>query len=114
MEAYLPEGLPESFLPSSVTELFHKDGYARLLIYIRTKPESTTAFKYSDEVSDIIKSYYPGEAYITGNTPATQDMETVLIPDYNLVNGLAYGVSILRFHSFKQAVQFHILNICAG
>ena len=103
MEAYLPEGLPESFLPSSVTELFHKDGYARLLIYIRTKPESTTAFKYSDEVSDIIKSYYPGEAYITGNTPTTQDMETVLIPDYNLVNGLAmiciFIVVAISFHS---------------
>ena len=103
IESYLPEGLPENFLPSSVTELFHKDGYARLLIYIRTKPESTTAFKYSDEVSDIIKSYYPGEAFITGNTPTTQDMEAVLIPDYNLVNGLAmlsiFVIVAISFHS---------------
>lgn len=103
IESYLPDGLPENFLPSSITELFHKDGYARLLIYIRTKPESTTAFKYSNEVSDLIKSYYPGEAYITGNTPTTQDMETVLVPDYNLVNALAmisiFVVVAISFHS---------------
>lgn len=105
MQAYLPEGLPESFLPASVTELFHKDGYTRLLIYIRTKPESTTAFKYSDEVSKIINDYYPGAAYITGNTPTTQDMETVLIPDYKLVNSLAMAcIFVVVAISFKSVI----------
>ncbi|ETP71454.1 putative RND superfamily exporter [Lachnospiraceae bacterium JC7] len=105
MESYLPDGMPENFLPGSVTELFHKDGYARLLIYIKTKPESTTAFKYSQEVSDIINRYYPGEAYITGNTPTTMDMETVLIPDYNLVNALAMlSIFIVVAISFKSVV----------
>ncbi|SFG12763.1 efflux RND transporter permease subunit [Oribacterium sp. WCC10] len=102
MSAYLPDGMPESFLPESVTELFHKDGYARLLVYIKTKPESTTAYKYSGEVSDIINSYYPGEAYITGNTPTTKDMEAVLIPDYKLVNALAMlSIFIVVAISFK-------------
>ncbi|MBP3240224.1 MAG: MMPL family transporter [Oribacterium sp.] len=105
MESYLPEGMPESFLPGSVTELFHKDGYARLLVYIKTKPESTTGFKYSNEVSDIINSYYPGEAYITGNTPTTMDMEAVLIPDYNLVNALAMlSIFLVVAISFKSVV----------
>ncbi|OON86442.1 multidrug transporter [Oribacterium sp. C9] len=105
MESYLPEGMPENFLPGSVTELFHKDGYARLLIYIKTKPESTTAFRYSQEVSDIINRYYPGEAYITGNTPTTMDMEEVLIPDYNLVNALAMlSIFIVVAISFKSVV----------
>ncbi len=105
MESYLPAGMPENFLPESVTELFHKDGYARLLIYIKTKPESTTAFKYSQEVSDIINSFYPGEAYITGNTPTTKDMEAVLIPDYNLVNALAMmSIFLVVAISFKSVV----------
>ncbi len=105
IESYLPEGTPENFLPESVTELFHKDGYARLLIYIKTKPDSPTAFKYSDEVSDIINSYYPGEAYITGNTPTTKDMEAVLIPDYTLVNNLAMiSIFIVVAISFKSIV----------
>ncbi|HAP34001.1 MAG TPA: multidrug transporter [Lachnospiraceae bacterium] len=105
MESYLPDGTPESFLPKSVTELFHKDGYARLLIYIKTKPESTTAYKYSGEVSDIINKYYPGEAYITGNTPTTKDMEAVLIPDYNLVNTLAMlSIFLVVAFSFKSVI----------
>lgn len=105
MESYLPDGTPESFLPKSITELFHKDGYARLLIYIKTKPESITAYKYSTEVSDIINKYYPGEAYITGNTPTTKDMEAVLIPDYNLVNALAMlSIFLVVAISFKSVI----------
>ncbi|MBO5597917.1 MAG: MMPL family transporter [Oribacterium sp.] len=105
MGAYLPEGTPESFLPKSVTELFHKEGYARLLIYIKTKPESPTAFKCSDEISGIIKKYYPEEAYITGNTPTTKDMENVLVPDYNLVNALAMiSIFLVVAISFKSVV----------
>ncbi len=89
MSAYLPDGVPESILPQSMTELFHKNGYARLLIYIRTKPESPAAYRYAKEVAALIREYYPEEAYITGNTPTTEDMENILIPDYNLVNTLA-------------------------
>lgn len=89
LSGYLPEGVPETILPGKIAEMFHKDGYARLLIYIKTKPESPTAYKYSQEVTDIIRRYYGEEAYITGNTPTTKDMEAVLVPDYTLVNNLA-------------------------
>ena len=100
---YVPKGIPEKMLPSSITEQFHKDGYARLLIYIKTKPESPTAYKCTDEVTDIIRKYYPDEAYVTGNTPTTRDMEEILIPDYKLTNSLAmlciYTVVALAFKS---------------
>lgn len=103
LTAYLPEGIPENFLPKSVTELFHKEGYTRLLVYIKTKPESATAYKYSQEVTDIIRKYYPKESYITGNTPTTSDMQEVLVPDYKLVNNLAmlsiFIVVAISFHS---------------
>lgn len=100
---YVPKGVPEKMLPSSITEQFHKDGYARLLIYIKTKPESPTAYKCTEEITDIIRRYYPDEAYITGNTPTTRDMEEILIPDYKLTNNLAmlciYVVVALAFKS---------------
>ena len=100
---YVPKGVPEKMLPSSITEQFHKDGYARLLIYIKTKPESPTAYKCTEEITDIIQRYYPDEAYITGNTPTTRDMEEILIPDYKLTNNLAmfciYAVVALAFKS---------------
>ena len=105
LSAYLPEGVPENILPESVSELFHKDGYSRLLIYIATKPESATAYKDTTEIQDIIKSYYPEDSYITGNTPVTMDMERVLVPDYTLVNNLAMiAIFLVVAISFKSAV----------
>ncbi len=108
LSSYLPDGVPENILPESITELFHKEGYSRLLIYIKTKPESKTAYKDSEEVSALIKQYYPTDTYITGNTPTTEDMEEILIPDYTLVNNLAmisiYIVVALSFHSFVMPV----------
>ena len=90
MSAYLPEGVFEDILPSSITELFHKDGYTRLMVYIKTKPESEAAYKYSEEVESIIKSYYGEEnTRVTGNTPVTKDMQNMLQVDYTMVNNLA-------------------------
>lgn len=103
LSAYLPEGVSEDILPASISGLFHKDGYARLLIYIKTKPESPIAYAYTKEVSELIRSYYPEDSYITGNTPVTEDMEAILIPDYRMVNTLAmlsiFLVVAISFHS---------------
>ena len=108
LSGYLPEGVPEDILPGSVTELFHKDGYARLLIYIKTKSESTASYQYTEEVKNILHSYYPENAYLTGETPTTQDMQKILIPDYQLVNNLAmisiFIVVSLSFHSVLMAI----------
>ncbi|MBQ9420535.1 MAG: MMPL family transporter [Lachnospiraceae bacterium] len=90
MSAYLPEGMFEDILPRSLTEMFHKDGYTRLLIYTRTKPESPAGYQYSDEIQETIKSYYGEEnTFIAGNTPTTQDMQRILTKDYTKVNTLA-------------------------
>jgi predicted RND superfamily exporter protein len=90
MSAYLPEGMYEEILPRSLTEMFHKDGYTRLLIYTRTKPESEAGYRYSDEIQSVIKSYYGEEnTYIAGNTPTTQDMQRILNKDYTKVNTMA-------------------------
>ena len=45
MSNTLPEGIPEEFLPYSVTSELHTKDYCRMLIYIRTKTESDQAFK---------------------------------------------------------------------
>ena len=90
MSAYLPDGAYEDLLPSDITELFHKDGYTRLLIYMKTKPESKAAYQYYDEVEKLIESYYGEDnTFIAGNTPTTEDMEDILKVDYTNVNNLA-------------------------
>ncbi len=103
LSAYLPDGVPESMLPKSVTKLFHQGGYTRLLIYIKTKPESALAYRDTLEVRGILEKHYPEECYITGNTPSTMDMENILKIDYKRVNNLAMAgvflVVMMSFHS---------------
>ena len=43
----LPQGIPEEFLPYSITSELHTKNYSRMLIYIRTKTESDQAFRLS-------------------------------------------------------------------
>ena len=66
MSNTLPEGIPEEFLPYSVTSELHTKDYCRMLIYIRTKTESDQAFKGADEIRDILERYYPENSYLVG------------------------------------------------
>ena len=99
----LPEGVPESFLPESVTGLLHDgSGWSRILIYVRSKGESEAAFRYADEISAIMKEYYPGESYLVGATPSTQDIKATITEDYSRVNTLSLiGVFVVVMFSFK-------------
>ena len=105
MSAYLPEGIYEDILPRSLTEMFHKDGYTRLLIYIRTKPESEAGYRYSKEVESIIRAHYGEDAYIAGNTPTTMDMQEILNVDYTRVNNMAIVcIFLIVALSFKSPI----------
>ena len=99
----LPEGVPESFLPESVTGLLHDEsGWSRILIYVRSKGESEAAFRYADEISAIMKEYYPGESYLVGATPSTQDIKATITEDYSRVNTLSLiCVFVVVMFSFK-------------
>lgn len=98
----LPAGVPEDFLPESVTSILHKNGYSRILLYTRTKDESEAAFEASDEIQSIITKYYPEGSYLVGETPATQDIKTTITNDYSFVNMLSLiGVFLVVMFSFK-------------
>lgn len=98
----LPQGVPEEFLPESITGLLHKNGYSRILLYTRTKEESEAAFRCADEIQAIMKEYYPLNSYLVGGTPSTQDIETVITKDYELVNLLSMaGVFLVVMLTYK-------------
>ena len=60
----LPEGIPEEFLPYSVTSELHTKDSCRMLIYIRTKTESDQAFKCTDEIRGILEPVLSGRVPI--------------------------------------------------
>ena len=102
----LPQGVPESFLPESVTGLLHDEsGLSRILIYVRSKGESEKAFQYSYEIQSIMKKYYPEESYLVGATPSTQDIKTTITADYSRVNTLSLiGVFVVVMFSFRSVL----------
>lgn len=101
----LPEGIPERIIPNDTASLLHKAGYARILVFTKTKGESKLAYKAANEIKQIVNEYYPNENYITGNTYATMDMENILKDDYNKVNNLSLlGVFLVVAFSFKSVL----------
>lgn len=105
LSGMLPVGLPEDFVPESISGLLRSDNYARMLLYTKTASESDLAFQTSDEIQAIVKKYYPENAYVVGNTPSTQDLKTICLSDYMMVNALSLvGVAVVVAIAFRSLV----------
>ncbi len=101
----IPQGIPQSILPNSVTELLHTKNYARILVYTRTKDESTLAFQASDQIQSLVKKYYPDGSYVIGTTPVTQDIKSTITSDYDLVDSISIlAVALVVMLSFRSAL----------
>lgn len=99
LSKFLPQGIPASILPGSLTGMFHNDNYARILVNVRSSDESDLAFHAVDEISNITKQYYPEESYVVGLTPSTQDIKEYIVRDFEHVDilgiiGVALTVAI--------------------
>lgn len=101
----IPEGIPESILPESVTGQLHTDDYARILIQVRSKEESELSFRASDEIQALLREYYPEGAYLVGVTPTTQDIKATINADYSFVNFLSLAaVAVVVGLAFKSII----------
>lgn len=98
----LPEGIPESFVPKELVEQMRTEDYARILISMDTEQESDYAFACSDELTQVVRSYYPEGAYVIGMTPTTQDVRDILTDDYSKVSILSIiGVALVVLCTFR-------------
>lgn len=101
LSAVLPQGIPESFLPKSLTGELHSEDYSRLLISIKSDTESAAAYAYDDDIKAIVAKYYPEGCYYLGKTPATKDIQEVILSDNKKVNFISLlGVAIVVLVSF--------------
>ena len=69
MAGTLPQGIPESFLPETVTKQLRTGSYARILISMENREESSYSFQCSEKLTEIVKKYYPEDSYVIGMTP---------------------------------------------
>lgn len=106
LQGLLPEGVPESFLPKDVTKILHTDGYARVLIYVKSSVEGEHAFQSVNQVQDLLNTYYPqGGAQLVGLTGATQDIKNTITTDYSLISIISMvGVAVVIMFAFKKLI----------
>jgi len=106
MASVLPDGIPEDFLPRSLTKQLHTANWARIIINVHSAGESDKAFEYTNAIRDIVKRYYPdSQTYVVGVTPSTQDIKEVITRDYNYVNIISLlGVALVVAVTFKAMV----------
>lgn len=99
----LPVGLPTSFLPTSLTTQLQTPQYTRLLLSLNVSGESDQTFAVIDEIKALaVTSYGKDNVYLVGNLPATQDIKTTIVADYQMINLLSIlGVALVIFFSFK-------------
>jgi predicted RND superfamily exporter protein len=98
----IPAGVPESFIPDSIKSQLHTEKYARILIPVKTASESKLAFNCVDEITEIVKSYYPKNSYIIGVTPSTMDIKNVIVEDWTRIDKLSLlGVALAIMFAFR-------------
>ena len=106
LSSVLPEGIPEDFLPENITSIMHSKNWARVIINVRSSGESDDAFKFADNIRGIVDQYYPNEqTYLVGVTPSTQDIKSIIVPDYNRVNIVSLlGVALVVALTYKALI----------
>lgn len=97
----LPQGIPESFLPKSLTEKLHTENFSRMLVNVRSDTETELAFNYDDQIKAIVSRYYPENAYFIGKTPVAKDIKGIILKDNKEVNMISIlGVALVVFMAF--------------
>jgi len=108
----LPEGVPEDFIPDNEKSKLHTSNYSRILLSIRSKSESDFSFQCIDDVSKIMKKYYPKNSYVIGSTPSTMDIKSVIVGDWNKIDKVSLlGVAIAIMVAFRSPILPLILMI---
>lgn len=97
----LPQGIPESFLPESITSQLHTERYSRILVNVRSDTETDIAFTYDDKIKAIVARYYPEDTYFIGKTPVAKDIKQIIQQDNREVNMISIlGVALVVFMAF--------------
>ena len=117
MAGTLPQGIPESFLPETVTKQLRTGSYARILISMENREESSYSFQCSEKLTEIVKKYYPEDSYVIGMTPTTMDIRDILTDDYNRVSIISLAGVALVVISYKpesQACRSPVIHTASG
>lgn len=106
-ESFVGPGIPDSFKPSVVKDIFQNGGYKMLLVNSDYKSATTELNKQMDKMDDIIHEYDPN-GLIGGEGSMTRDLINTTNVDFAVVNilsvALIFLIVALTFKSFALPV----------
>ncbi len=102
-ESFVGPGIPDSFKPSVVKDIFQNGGYKMLIVNSDYKSATTELNKQLDKMDDIIHEYDP-DGLIGGEGSMTRDLINTTNVDFAVVNilsvALIFLIVALTFKSF--------------
>lgn len=93
-EEFVGPGVPDSFKPDAVKEIFENGGYKLMLVNSEYKSATTELNTQLDKMDDIIHSYDPN-GLIGGEGSMTRDLITTTDVDFAMVNVLSVALIFL-------------------
>ena len=80
------------------------DRYSRMVVYLDLPEEGTATEDFMTELHDLVRSYYPEDFYIVGNSTSAMDLSSSFIEDNLLISVLsALFVMLILLFTFKSA-----------
>ncbi len=80
------------------------DRYSRMVAYLDLPEEGTATEDFMNELHDLVRSYYPEDFYIVGNSTSAIDLSSSFIEDNLLISVLsALFVMLILLFTFKSA-----------
>ncbi len=93
--------IPPGFLDEEITENFFSNNYSRIIIHTTTDEEGEIAFRFVEEVREMVGSYYE-EYYMTGEAVTLYDMKQIVEKDNRLVNILTVvAIALVLLVTFR-------------
>ena len=73
--------IPRGAMNKAAVENFYQDGYARFILTAQTKDEGPEAFALVEAIRDILRTHYPKENHLAGESVTNYDLKQVITGD---------------------------------
>lgn len=105
LQSDVQEDLDELFEQLEKAQLqLQSDDYSRLVIYLSLPEESAQTTRFLDEAHRIVRSVYPEDSYLVGNSTSAADLASSFAQDNTLINILsALFVVVILLFTFQSA-----------
>ena len=92
--SYVPDSVPDFFLPDDIMEMFQQDGWTYVMINTSFETASEEMDTQINTIHDIVKQYDP-DGYLTGSATMAKDLYETASEDFTWTSWLSIAAIVL-------------------